>query len=75
MPNTYVIASCVRLGSSVTVSGTVNGVAVQVVIDSATFNSFPSVLSQLAFIEPLMLAQAQAVSPTAIPGIPGTYVA
>lgn len=75
MADTYVIVSCVIIGTQVICTGSVNGFSVIVSTDKATLNTFPNVTTQVAFFESLMLAAYNAANPVAVPGVPGTYVA
>jgi hypothetical protein len=55
MANTYIVTNLVNMGGNITVSGTVNGIPVQVTYPNQVF---ASTLAFQAFIQGLMLAQA-----------------
>ena len=68
MSHTYVVASMTQLGSTVYVNGTVDNIPVQVSYPSS--QTFASVMTFQAFIQPLMLAAA----PFPVVGYTGTFV-
>jgi len=72
MANVYAVSSMNTAGSTVFVSGSVNGSGVQVSYPAS--QTFANVLLFEAFIQPLMLAAYNAL-PTPVVGFTGTWTA